>query len=61
MLEKTIHLVIKALIIGVLINVGLQHVSTTPLPYSDNTALREQASDLTPLSSEFQVTNPAEK
>ena len=61
MLEKTVQLVIKALIIGVLINVGLQHVSTNPLPYSDNTALRDQASELIPLSSGFQVTNPAEK
>ncbi len=61
MLEKTIQLVVKALIIGVLINIGLQHVSTNPLPYSKNTAFHNQASDLPPLSSGFQVTNPAEK
>jgi hypothetical protein len=61
MLQKTIHLVIKALIIGVLINTGLQHVSTGPLPYADDTALRGQAPNQVPLNTEFHVTNQAEK
>jgi hypothetical protein len=61
MLEKTIHLLIKALIIGVLINIGLQHFSTTPLPYPDNTILRSQAPDQAPLDTEFHATNQAEK
>ena len=61
MVEKTIRLFIKALIIGMLINIGLQHVSTTPLPYSDNTILHGQAPDQAPLDTEFHVTNQAEK
>lgn len=61
MLQKTIHLFIKALIIGVLINIGLQHVSTNPLPYTDDTALRGQAPNPAPLNTEFHVTNQTEK
>lgn len=61
MFQKTIHLIIKALIIGVLINIGLQHVSTNPLPYTDDTPLRGQASNPLPLNTEFHVTSQAEK
>lgn len=62
MLGKTIRLFIKALIIGVLINLGLQYVSITPLPYSENTALHRQSSDRVPLNNpDFQPASQAEK
>jgi hypothetical protein len=61
MLEKTVYLIIKAFVVGVLINIGLQHVSTTPLPASGDTILRENASDQNPLNTEFHVTNQMEK
>lgn len=61
MLGKTLRLFIKALIIGVLINLGLQYVSVTPLPYSENTALHRQAPDQVPLDAKFQTANQAEE
>ena len=61
MLGKTIRLFIKALIIGGLINLGLQYVSTTPLPYPENTALHRQAPNQVPLDTDFQTANQAEK
>lgn len=61
MLGKTLRLFIKALIIGVLINLGLQYVSVTPLPYYENTALHQQAPDQVPLNTDFQTASQAEK
>lgn len=62
MVEKTIRLFIKALIIGVLINLGLQYVSVVPLPYSENTALHRQTSDRVPLNStDFETASQADK
>lgn len=61
MLGQTIRLFIKALIIGVLINLGIQYVSTTPLPYSENSALHKQAPDQAPFDTEFHPTSQAEK
>ena len=61
MLEQTIRLFIKALIIGVLINLSIQHVSTTPLPYSKNVTQPGQAFDHAPLKIQFHTTSQAEK
>ncbi|MBE7550385.1 MAG: hypothetical protein HS126_04815 [Anaerolineales bacterium] len=61
MLGKTVRLFVKALIIGVLINLGLQYVSVTPLPYSENTALHRQAPDQVPLNAKFQTANQTEE
>ena len=61
MLGQTIRLFIKALIIGVLINLGIQHVSTNPLPYSENSALHKQDSEQTPFDTEFHPTGRVEK
>lgn len=61
MLGQTIRLFIKALIIGVLINLSIQQVSTSPLPYPENSALHNQEIDQTPANAKFQVTNQAEK
>ncbi|GIK38851.1 MAG: hypothetical protein BroJett011_26840 [Chloroflexota bacterium] len=61
MVGKTLRLFIKALIIGVLINLGLQYVSVTPLPYSENTVLHRQAQDQVPLDANFQTANHAEE
>jgi hypothetical protein len=43
MLEQTVRLFIKALIIGVLVNVGLQQISTGPLPDNENSAHQRSA------------------
>lgn len=61
MLGQTIRLLIKALIIGVLINLGLQHVSVAPLPYPENTALHRQVPAQAPLDTKFRTANQAEK
>jgi hypothetical protein len=61
MLGKTVRLFLKALIIGVLINLGLQYVSATPLPASENTALHRQAPNQIPLNAKFQTAKPAEE
>ena len=57
MLRQTVRLFIKALIIGVLVNVGLQQVSTGPLPDTENTTLQRQAPLQTPLNSKFNASN----
>ena len=62
MLGKTIRLFIKAFIIGVLINLGLQYMSITPLPYSESTALHRQAPDQVPFdNTEIQTASQADK
>ena len=61
MLAQTVRLFIKALIIGVLLNLSIQHVATTPLPYSENVILPEQAFDHAPLKTQFHTTSQAEK
>jgi hypothetical protein len=61
MLGQTIRLIIKALIIGVLINLGIQHASTTPLPYSENSALHKQGPEKTPFDTKFHPTGRVEK
>jgi hypothetical protein len=43
MLEQTVRLFIKALIIGVLVNMGLQQISTGPLPDNENSAHQRSA------------------
>ena len=60
MLGQTIRLFIKALIIGVLVNLSLQYASTSTLPYSENTTLYKQALDPAPLDVEFQATSQAD-
>ena len=60
MLGQTIRLFIKALIIGVLVNLSLQYASTSTLPYSENTTLYKQALDQAPLDVEFQATSQAD-
>jgi hypothetical protein len=37
MLKQTVQLFIKALVIGVLINLGLQQMAARPLPADENT------------------------
>jgi hypothetical protein len=61
MLGKTVRLFIKALIIGVLINLGLQYVSATPLPTYENTALHRQAPGQVPLDAKMHTVNEAEE
>jgi hypothetical protein len=49
MLKPTIQLFIKALIIGVLVNLSLQHVASTPLQADEKPALHyEQLLKQTP-------------
>lgn len=61
MLENTIRLFIKALIIGVLINLGLQYIAPSPLSQSENTALHKPVPDQVPTNAEFQVTRQTEE
>ena len=42
MVGQTIRLFVRALIIGVLVNMSLQHVSATPVPTSDEDVMLEQ-------------------
>jgi hypothetical protein len=61
MLEKTIHLFIKALIIGVLVNIGLQHATAEPLPTQQNISTQRQILDQElPTNSPFHTSNPAD-
>ena len=60
MLGPTIRLFIKALIIGVIVNMSLQYVSSNPLPYSENATLHKQLPEQAPASIDFQVTSQAE-
>jgi hypothetical protein len=43
MTKKTVFLFIRAFIIGVLINIGLQQVSSLPASISEDTMLQRQA------------------
>jgi hypothetical protein len=42
MLEQTIRLFIRALIIGILIHIGLQHIATIPALTTERTTLQHQ-------------------
>jgi hypothetical protein len=61
MTGKTIRLFIKALIIGTLVNMSIQYVSTPPLSSPENSSLHKQAPRQAPLNTEFQATDQAEK
>jgi hypothetical protein len=53
MLGQTLHLFIKALIIGLLVNIGLQHISAAPPIAVEHTILPDQV----PLRSDLPVNN----
>jgi hypothetical protein len=57
MLGQTVRLFIKALIIGVLVNMGLQQISTGPLLDNENSALQRSAPHQMPLNSNFSPPN----
>lgn len=55
MIKKTVFLFVEAFIVGVLINIGLQQISSPPASISDDTVWQRQAEPLNNTSTNSQV------